>query len=54
MKCVDKVLYRSLPHRVRNLVRTLIDLVETLGNIARIGLCTLELRLTDVVRVSTT
>ena len=54
MKCVDKVLYRSLPHRVGNLVRTLIDLVETLGNVARIGLCTLELRLTDVVRVSTT
>src|SRR5271168_3279832 len=45
MKCVDKVLYRLLPHRVGNLVCTLIDLAETLGNVAGIGLCALELRL---------
>jgi hypothetical protein len=45
MKCVDKVLYRPLPHRVGDLICTLIDLAETLGNVARIGLCALELRL---------
>ncbi len=45
MKCVNKVLYRSLPHRVRNLMCTLIGLVGTLGGVARIRLCALELEL---------
>jgi hypothetical protein len=45
VKCVDKVLYRSLPHRVRNLMCTLIGLARTLGDVARIGVCALELGL---------
>jgi len=45
MKCVDKVLYHSPPHRVGNLACALIDLAETLGNVARFGFCALELML---------
>src|SRR3954454_20245410 len=44
MKCVGKVLYRSLPHMVGNLVHS-DGLAETRGNVARIGLRALGLRL---------
>jgi hypothetical protein len=44
MKCVGKVLYRSLPHRLGNIVHS-DGLAKTRGNVARIRLCALELRL---------